>query len=52
MAALKRLTHDVNVTNAFEAVICTATRQLNQMRNKITPNILRVHEMSHPKFSR
>src|SRR5207302_6831406 len=48
--AFERLAHDVDIADALEAVIGAALRQVYEMRDEVTLNLLRVDEMRHSEF--
>src|SRR5690606_22054514 len=50
VAALQGLTHQVDVADALEAVIGAAVRQLDEMRDEIAADFLRVDEVRHAEF--
>src|SRR5512140_1031024 len=45
VTALERLAHDVDVANAFEAVIGTSTRELNEVGDEVATDLAWVHEV-------
>src|ERR1035441_2727035 len=50
MAAFERLTHDVDIADAFEAVVRSSVREAVEMSHEILANILRIDEMRHAEF--
>src|SRR5882757_2367305 len=50
MAALERLTHEVGVADAFEAVIRAAAGQIDQIRHQVSLDFLRIDEVRHAEF--
>src|SRR5690606_31414614 len=50
VAALERLAHDLDVADAFEAVIGTAAGELDEVRDEIARHLLRIDEVGHPEL--
>src|ERR1700722_5994614 len=50
MTALERLTHEVDVADAFEAVVCAAAGQIDQIRHQVSLDFLRIDEVCHAEF--
>src|SRR5882672_4914804 len=50
VAALQRLAHHVDVADALEAVIGAAAGELDQVRDEIATDLLRVDEVRHAEF--
>src|SRR5262245_35695053 len=51
MAAFERLAHDVDVADAFEAVIGAAAGQLDEVGDQVSLHVLRVDEMRQPELA-
>src|SRR6185312_782634 len=47
VAAFERLAHDVDVADAFERIVGAAAGQLDQIRDEVLADLLRVHEVRH-----
>src|SRR6185436_3103392 len=52
VGAFQRLTHDIDVADAFERVVGTATGQYDKVRNQVGPRRARVDEMGQPELAR
>src|SRR5580704_6927041 len=50
VGAFESLTHDIDIADALEAVIGAALRQVHEIGDEVTLNLLRVDEMRHPEF--
>jgi hypothetical protein len=50
VAAFERLSHDVDVADAFEAVIRAAVGEVHEVRHEIAFDFLRIHEVGHSEF--
>src|SRR5882757_2457089 len=50
MAAFERLTHDVDVADALEAVIRAAVGEIDEVRHEIAADLLGIDEMRHAEF--
>src|SRR5262245_55157592 len=50
MAAFERLTHQIDVTDALEAVVSTAVRQRNQVLHQIPADLLRIDEVGEAEL--
>src|SRR5580704_3619753 len=50
VGAFERLAHDIDIADTLEAVIGAALRQVYEIGDKVTLNLLRVDEMGHPEF--
>src|SRR5262245_16455188 len=50
VAALERLAHQVDAADALEAVVGTAVRQRDDVRDEVFLDLLRVHEMRHAEL--
>src|SRR5690242_1875768 len=50
MTAFQCLAHDIDIADAFEAVIGAAIGQRHKMRNEIGADLFRVDEMRHAEF--
>src|SRR5690242_245617 len=50
MAALERLAHDLDVADAFEAVIGAAAGELDKMCDQVALNLFRIHEMGQSEL--
>src|SRR3546814_1257645 len=51
MRAFERLSHEVRVAYAFEAVVRAATGQLDQMRDQIAFDAFRIDEVRHAELT-
>src|SRR5665213_400511 len=52
MRALERLTHEVDITHALEAVIGPTVGECNQVRDEVTSNFLGIDEVRHAELVR
>ena len=50
VAALQRLTHHVDVADAFERVVSASVRQRDKVRHEVTLDFLRIDEVRHAEF--
>ena len=50
VAALKCSAHDVNVTDALERIVCTATGQFNQVIDKLVAMLCGVDKICHAEL--
>src|SRR5690606_30039951 len=50
VAALQRLTHHIDIADAFEAVVGPALRQADQIGYQVALHLLRVDEMRHAEL--
>src|SRR5207253_5758715 len=51
MAALQRLAHDVDVADAFEAVVRAAAGEVDQRCHKLAADCSRIDEVRHPELA-
>src|SRR5690606_11841261 len=50
VAALQRLTHDLDIADALEGVVGAAVRQVDQIGNQVALDLLRVDEVGHAEL--
>src|SRR5690606_18578263 len=49
VTALERLPHELHAPDALESVVRAARGELDQVRDEIALDLLRVHEVRHPE---
>ena len=50
MRTLQRKAHEIDIAHTFEAVVGAAVGERHQVREQITTDLFRIHEMSHAEF--
>ena len=50
VTALERLSHDLDIANAFKRIVGAALGQIDQILDQIAANLGRVDEMGHAEF--